>query len=490
MKQFVKAVAITTFLSIATRALGLLIKIYISREIGAEALGFYQISLSAFFLLCTLVTSGIPLVLSKQIATTPKNKPSIVFSGLVLSSSIAVVVCGITFMIPSAFISVWGQPNSLHVLYTLLPAVIFTAVYVPFRGGFWGSKNFFLLGFTELLEQLIRFAACIIMFSLPLVIPGEIIAGTTYTIACALSSIIAIIIYFAIGNRLKFSTNHILPLLKESSPIAAVRIGSSLVTMLVSILLPLKLAQSGLSQSAAVSEFGVVSGMVIPLLTIPGTLISSIAIALTPEISGKNEEYLSKQVNRSISFSIIISFTLFPLFLTLGKPIGQFLYGDKLSGELLQAGSFLLLPLGISQISSSIINAIGKEKQGLLNYCIGTACMLFCIWVLPKYIGIYSLLAGFMSMTIIQSILNLRIIEKLLNSTPLKTLFASILYCVPSALVSMFSFNILKTFLPLSLSLFISGSTSILILLTLYQLFKFIDIKDYLPKKLPAAHKI
>lgn len=483
MKKFVKAVLITTILAVITRALGLLIKIYLSRVIGAEAIGYYQIALSVFFLLCSLVTSGIPLVVSRKVSSSKKDIPKIVFSGLIVSASIGIIVCAFVFLFPFVITNIWGQTKSLSVLFALLPAVIFTSLYVPFRGAFWGNKNFFTLGFIELIEQIFRFVSCFILFSIALNISGEMVAGITYSIACGGSSIVAIVWYFIIKGKIKPNASFIFPIIKESAPIAIMRIGSSVTTLLISIIMPLKLISLGLQEATAVSEYGVVTGMVLPLLTIPGTLISSIAVALIPDISSATFVHTKKQINRALNYSIIISFILFPTFLVLGKDLGLLLYNDALSGTLLSVGSVILLPLGISQISSSILNAIGKEKFGLISYTIGAVLLITSILVLGGIIGIYSLLIGFLLMSLSSSILNLIALKKYLNVSPIKTLSCSLIYSIISGLFAYFIFGILKHFASQFIACCIASGFSILVLLVLYNIFKFVDIKDFLPTK-------
>ena len=65
MKSLFKTVALLTIFSIITRIAGFLFKIYLSRAIGAESLGLYQIAFSVFIVLLTVVSSGLPLTISK-----------------------------------------------------------------------------------------------------------------------------------------------------------------------------------------------------------------------------------------------------------------------------------------------------------------------------------------------------------------------------------------------------------------------------------------
>lgn len=483
MKKFLKAVIITTLLGVLTRIIGFLLKIYISRKIGAEALGFYQISLSAFFLLCSLVTSGLPLVISRKIAKDNKTEAKILGSGIVLSLSITILVVLAIILFPSLFSSLWGQQQSLNCLYVLLPAVFFTALYVPFRGSFWGKKNFFTLGFVELLEQIVRFICCIVVFSLVINMTGEIKASITYTIACGISTIFAIVIFFKQGGKLNISLKGVPSLVKESTPIAIVRIGSSLVTMLISIIFPATLAKYGGSLTSAVGEYGIVTGMVFPLLTIPGTIIGSISVALLPELSTPDENAIRHQINKSISYSIIISLILFPIFFVLGEDIGVMLYGNVSAGKLLSVGSFLLLPLGLSQITSSILNALNKEKIGLF---INIFCSLFLIGsaiFLPKYCGIYALIIGFAGMSVLQTILDIFAIRKYLTTEPLKVLVKNIAMCIPACLFALFIDGICtKTVNSTILSIFLSSGVSVSSLMILLFTFNMIDISSLLPR--------
>jgi O-antigen/teichoic acid export membrane protein len=60
--------SIVTFLSVAERGLGFLYRIVLSRLIGAEGLGLYQVALSVFAVFLTIGTGGLPTCVSRLIA--------------------------------------------------------------------------------------------------------------------------------------------------------------------------------------------------------------------------------------------------------------------------------------------------------------------------------------------------------------------------------------------------------------------------------------
>ena len=65
---------IITVFNALDRALGFLFRIYLSREMGAESMGVYQVASSVFMALLTFITSGIPLVVSKSTAKAERTK--------------------------------------------------------------------------------------------------------------------------------------------------------------------------------------------------------------------------------------------------------------------------------------------------------------------------------------------------------------------------------------------------------------------------------
>ena len=82
--------SIVTGLSVAERGLGFLYRIVLSRLIGAEGLGLYQVALSLFSLFLTIGTGGIPITVSRMISKSkaencPKDEPRAVSAGLFLS---------------------------------------------------------------------------------------------------------------------------------------------------------------------------------------------------------------------------------------------------------------------------------------------------------------------------------------------------------------------------------------------------------------------
>lgn len=161
------------------------------------------------------------------------------------------------------------------------------------------------------------------------------------------------------------------------------------------------LIRAGATQTEALQMFGVVSGMAIPILSIPSTVIGSISLVLVPELSEdfyrKRYKQLGKNIEKGISVTVLVACLLIPLFFVLGDDIGRVLYSDADAGEMIRRCCFMLLPMSLTMISTGILNSINFERQTLVYYFIGAALMLGAVLILPQYIGVYAYPSGFRS---------------------------------------------------------------------------------------------
>lgn len=405
-----KNTAVITAIACFERALGFLYRILLARLLGAEGMGIYQIALSHFFLFQTAAGGGIPVSLSRTVSRLNAENQSRRTGGALLAALI--LAGGISLFLTLIFSPLADKiplfSADAPVLKILLSALTATAVYMVIKGFFWGNKAFLAPALFEIAEEIftVLFGVLLLTSAQNLSpIEGARRAAWAHTIAAILICVIACITL--LSKRIKYSspTPFIPPLIKAAAPITAVRSGATLVNAAVAALLPAMLIRSGMSESAALQAFGVVTGMVLPLVCIPLTLIGSLSIVLVPELAEdhqkRNAKRLQEKVEKGIFFTIIVPCILLPLFMAVGKPMASLIYQSELAGEMLPRIAFLLLPMSVNAILVSILNSLGYEKQTFSFSLAGSAAFLTCILFLPAYTGIYAYPIGlFLSLTI------------------------------------------------------------------------------------------
>ncbi len=493
MKSLFKTVALITFFSVLTRICGFFFRIYLSRTIGAESLGLYQVAFSIFMVLLTIVSSGLPLIISRMTAKfrakgESKSEGSLVTVSLIFSVILSVILCLVVLLFKNVFASLFTDSRCIGILIVLLPSLVFSSVYSVFRGALWGQNNYFALCFSELYEQIVRIFICVIIIGGTLTaIENATSVAWSLTIACLMSMIFVILLFFFFGGKMSKPSKDIFkPLVKQSTPITGIRVAGSLIQPIIALIIPARLSAIGYTASQALSIYGVAVGMTMPLLFVPTTIIGSLSTALIPDMSAamaqNDNEHIKRRVRSSIIFSLFISCLFVPAYLALGEGAGLFLYDNALSGTLLQASAWVLIPLGITNITSALLNSLGLEIKGFINYFVGAIVMFIAIWFLPSLVGINALVWGMGASFIVTAVLNSLMLKRKIkvHLNILKPLAIMILLIIPSAALTSFISSLCSHVFPLFVSLAIGGIVSVVSFVLLCNVFDVINLHSFI----------
>lgn len=398
MNGTVKSFSIVTVFSVATRLLSFLFKIWMSRTLGAEAVGIYQIAFSVLILLFS-VTAGAPTVLSRKIAECAANgdtkrQNALTTASLVigLGSSAALVI---VFLALSRHLGgLFADERCVPVFLVMLPALVTSSLYAPLRSWFWGRKKFLTFSSLELVDEGLK-----IGFSM--LFAGGLFASVTGAVGVAVGMVVSdavsvgvlFLLFFRAGGRLARPQGG-RELISSSLPLSAVRMLTSLSASLSALVIPQRLVAGGMTAAAAAAEYGRVAGMALPLIMAPVTIISALSVVLIPDLAqlasaGKLDEIRAK-LRTSLLFASIVASVFFAAYVPLGRELGSFFFGDENAGKLVSYAAVIIFPLALGSITTPVLNSLGMEKCSFFCYVCGLLCSLPCIFFLPDKIGIYA----------------------------------------------------------------------------------------------------
>jgi stage V sporulation protein B len=481
---------LVTALSVFERSLGFLYRIVLSRLIGAEGVGLYQVALSLFAVFLTIGTGGIPVTVSRLIAKAnaendEHGKRSAVGAGIFLSLLFTLPVCLILLPLAEHIPNLFSDDRAVPVFQILLIGLCFSSVYAVIRGSFWGEKKFLTPSLIELSEEIVMVISGILLLnSVHSALDGAQKAAWAATASYLFSFTVSTLAFLINGGKISHPKKQLKPLFNATLPITSVRASGTIVNSAIAVLLPVMLIKNGFSESQALRLFGVVSGMAIPVLFIPSTIIGSLSLVLVPELSEDfykgNFKRLYHNIFRGISLAFLIACFLAPFFFVLGEELGSLAFNEPLAGEYVKKGSFLLLPMSLTMITTGTLNSMGFEKQTFLFYFIGAAGMLLCILLLPPFFGAFSYIIGLFFSYVLTALCNLIFLKKqckglfstlFKNAKPLA--FAAILLLPISLLGSLFSVFSHRVFGAFFSSI-CTGIFLLILTLTLYLLFAII----------------
>lgn len=402
-RKFIKSTIILLIGSLITKALGMIIKIVMAREIGTEGLGMYMLVLPTFMLLINISQFGFPLTLAKLISEEKRNTKKLFFSILPILILINLFL-GLFIILLSPYIS----KNLLHnkdTYYSILSiafVIPFTTLSSIARSYFFGHEKMFPHVFSNIIEDIVRLA--IIKFGIHYITPY----GLKYTVSfLILSNVISEIIstitlFFFLPKNIKITKKDFLPnksyikeSLKISIPTTASRLIGSIGMFLEPIILTNTLLKSGYNIKTITREYGIITGYALPLILLPSFFTLAISQALLPsltrEYKNKDQKNTRKIIKLAITICLIIGIPL-----TIILEINPHIFLKKLY-HTTEGINYIkvLAPICILQYIQSPLassfDALGKSKDNLIASLIGTTIRITTLLLTPYLkIGIWS----------------------------------------------------------------------------------------------------
>ncbi len=436
--NILKGTLILTLAGFITRVIGFLYKIFLSKVMGAEWLGIYQLIFPVYGIAFTIYATGIQTALSRLIAAeigkkNPKNIGRILRIGLLLSVSLALILSFILYRfsdyVALSFLLEPRSASSLRILAVVFP---FCSITSCINGYYYGLKKAGVPASTQLLEQMIRVIVVYIvaytvgkgdfqvtceMAVLGLVI-GEIASSLYNFLSLFITKSPKSMLYpgpdpEAVTLRRKNIIKNILHL---SIPLSTNRLLINILHSIEAVLIPTMLRRSGLSTSDSLSTYGTLVGMSIPFIMFPTAVINSLAVLLLPTISEaqamENDDLIGRTAAASIKYSLIIGIISTGIFLLFGRNLGISIFHSEEAGSYLIVLAWICPLIYMTTTLGSIINGLGKAHINFINSIVGTLVkILLIIFIIPQQgIGGYltALLIGQLIMTIMDSIYIIR----------------------------------------------------------------------------------
>jgi len=404
MATLKKSTFLIMLFSIVTRIISFFFKIYLSRRVGAEVLGLFQMAISVFGLFCTIAASGVPLMLSRKTAelTALKNREEelhgVMTGATILSLAVTLFLIFGCILFRKKLRFVFSDGRCADLFFILLPCLISTVMYQLLRGYFMGKGRYFDYSVTELLEEIIKVVSCLSFLSSAFIALSESVAiAVAFLVTDYAIMTILLILYFIKGGRFR-KPRGVKMLIRSGLPVTGMRVAAGLISSFIAIALPSALMKGGLSAGEAAAEYGRAVGMAFSLLFAPLALTSALSVVILPEAAslaatGRWED-LRVRVNNSLLFIFIITVLFYALFLILGECYGELLFKDVKAGRFISFSAGMVIPAALSGLLNTTLNSLGEERKVFLSFLISALFLVLSVLILPRFIGIYALSVG------------------------------------------------------------------------------------------------
>jgi stage V sporulation protein B len=196
-----------------------------------------------------------------------------------------------------------------------------------------------------------------------------------------------------------------------------ISVGSLLIHLFQSaeaVLIPAQLIISGNSYSTALETYGILSGMAMPLISLPSVFTGSLAVMLIPSVADKNASS-DKTVKKTVTACLILGvFSVF-VYGTFMADIASIMYDESRAGQYTKILSWLCPFMFLTQSMSSILNGAGKTTSTCVQNTLGIAIRLAALICLVPTYGINAYMISLLVSKLVVCIIQYVQIKHLFN---------------------------------------------------------------------------
>lgn len=427
-EKFIKSTIILLIGGILTKALGMIIKIIMARNIGSSGLGIYMTILPTFMLLISLSQFGLPIALSKLVSENKRSNKKLFFSIfpiIIIINTILIIL--IIIFSPIISINLLHNKDTYISILSMAFVIPFTTISAICRSYFFGKEMMLPHVISNVVEDLVRLISIIILIPIikPLGLKYVVCLLILINIISEISS--TLVLLFFLPKNIKITKEDLKPnkvyikdSLKISVPNTTSRLIGSLGFFLEPIILTNILLYKGYTITFITREYGVISGYVIPLILLPSFFTLAISQALLPVIS---KEYVNNNINsikRKIKIALLLSIIIgLPITIILTISPHLFLKIIYHTNEGINYTK-ILAPICFFQYIqaplSSILDAINKSKDNMISTLLGTITrtVSLIIFSLLK-IGLWGLIIAIISNILITTFYQIKKVRSYLT---------------------------------------------------------------------------
>jgi len=425
--RFIYGSILMVFMNIIIRFIGFTYEVLLSKYLGAEAMGLFEIAVSTLMIFLILINSGTSTSVTKLVAEQQSkhnylNVKGIFNSTLILNISLSILLgLGIIYFAEDIAVQFLKNKDMTIGVYLLVPAIVLISMTSVFRSYFYGLKNVIVPSIGEIIEALAK--VIVVMTILYFIYPLAPKYGALLAImGISIGEFFNFLWYlYAKGKySIKKNTNidkkqsFLFRIITMSLPLTISGFINAFLRFCNTILIPNRLMLAGYTNAEAVSTIGRVMGMTMPLIHLPFIVTNALVVNLIPSLTEqvilKKYKDIKSDIQLSIKATLLIAIPLCAIYLTLSNSLAMFLYSDPIVANYIRIMGLSTVLIALQHNLSGILYGLNKQIIATITRVFGMVIQVIVIFTLvgdPKY-GINGIFIAYYTSMIVVMVMDLK----------------------------------------------------------------------------------
>lgn len=418
-RQFLLNGLLLALVALLMRTISVSFNIYVSNIVGAEAMGLLALISGVYGFAVTLATSGIHLatvrMISARLAQTGGAE-----NGKCLRAALR--YAAFFGSLATILLFLFARPLSVFALkdmrttralcllsFTLLPIALCSVL----NGYFVAVRRAWKNALTGISEQGIKIllTGYLLVFLAPKTVEGCVLAILSGGAIAESFSLAFNLILYVLDKR---HFRGIPPLKKGlkprvaeiALPVAISAYARSGLLAIEHILIPRGLLSFGAGSAEALSAYGALQSMALPVVLYPAAITSAFAGLLIPEVteqqSTDNRVQIRYIARRVYQLTLLFSIGTAAIMLCFSAPLGKVLYQSDEVGKFIRLLSPLIPVMYLDTATDAMLKGLGEQVYSMRINILDALVSVICVAVLVPHMGI----TGYLVTIYITEILN------------------------------------------------------------------------------------
>lgn len=384
-----------TLVGLAMRGAGVFLGAHISSAIGAEGIGLQGLVATVYSFAITLATSGVSLSVTRLAAEAAGKGigDRRVMRGAFLyafffGAATSILLFLLADVLGAAVLSDARTVGALKILaFSLLP-IAWSAVI---SGYFIAVRRVALNAAVQVFGQILRIALTVVLLTraasdTEMAIQLLAIGATVTEIVCFLIALIEYVIDRRIHTNMEKSGDGIREVAQMALPLAFSAYVRAFLLSVEHSLIPQRLVDRGNSRAEALSAYGYLGGMALPIILFPMTPLGSFAGLLVPEFAeceGANdreriERMAAIAIERALVYTAVVAVTVF----TFSEELGYVIYHTYEAGRYICILAPVIPIMYLDHVADSMLKGIGEHVYSMWVNIADSLLSVMLVWVL------------------------------------------------------------------------------------------------------------
>lgn len=395
-RKFLRGGVLLSFVTLLGRAVALFYSSFLGEHVGAEGIGLFTLVMNVYAFAVTFCTAGVSLATTNLVAESEgEGSPAcrcILRTAIVYGS-----VFGAAAML---FLLIFADGIATTILADVraaLPLRILSLSLIPlslssvYQGYFVGIRRVRNNAIVQIVMQGIKIALTVLAFSfcrdLGVASATALLAliSTVCDVACVL------LLALFVGRRGGAERSLVFaPFLSITLPVALSAYVRQALLTIEHLLIPSRLVLYGNTRAEALSQYGILHGMALPILLFPMAILTSFAGLLVPEFAQAKaqgrRDLMTRIAERALSVTLVFGIAIGTLLYLFSEELGHLFYHSAEAGRYIGVLAVVVPLMYLDHVTDSMLKGMGEQVYSMwVNITDSLLSVALVALLLPRF---------------------------------------------------------------------------------------------------------